>query len=187
MSEVRLIVGLGNPGEEYINTRHNIGFEVIDLLAETFGIKVKKKKFGGRFGELLFEDKKLILLKPESYMNRSGQVVVTAFGFYKLEPSDILVVTDDLALEPGVIRLRRKGSAGGHNGLADIIEKFGSEEFSRLRIGIGRSEWASDIEYVLGKISSEQRPLIDEAVNSAKEAILNWVKSGIDETMNRFN
>jgi len=187
MSEVRLIVGLGNPGEEYVNTRHNIGFEVIDLLAEMFGVKVKKKKFGGRFGELLFEDKKLILLKPESYMNRSGQVVATAFGFYKLEPSDILVITDDMALEPGVIRLRRKGSAGGHNGLADIIEKFGSEEFNRLRIGIGKSEWANDIDYVLGQINAEQRPLIDEAVSNAKKAVISWVKSGIDETMNRFN
>ncbi len=187
MSEVRLIAGLGNVGDEYVNTRHNIGFEVIDLLGRTLGIEIKKRKFGGRFGEVFFEGKKLILLKPQRFMNRSGQVVATVLGFYKLELPDLLVVTDDMALEPGTIRMRRKGSAGGHNGLADIIEKLGSEEFCRLRVGIGKAEQMNDIDYVLGRISEQQRPLLDGAVEKAKEAVLSWVNSDVDETMNRFN
>ena len=122
MSDIKLIVGLGNPGKEYDNTRHNVGFEVIDELAKRLFVDVKQKKFGSLFAQTEFEGKKLILLKPQTYMNRSGQAVATAKGFYKLDDADILVVVDDTALEPGVIRVRAKGSAGGHNGLRDIIQ-----------------------------------------------------------------
>jgi len=129
---VKMVVGLGNPGEEYVDTRHNVGFRVIDSLAETLIIDVRKKKFGACLGSGEFADKKLILLKPMRFMNCSGEVVTTAAGFYKLVLSNLLVVTDDMALPPGRVRMRMKGSAGGHNGLADVIEKLGTENISRL-------------------------------------------------------
>jgi PTH1 family peptidyl-tRNA hydrolase len=118
MDDMKMIVGLGNPGDEYADTRHNTGFKVIDALAETVGVKVKRRKFGARFKLCEFAGKKLILLKPWQFMNRSGQAVATAMGFYKLHAEKLMVVTDDMDLEPGRIRVRAKGSAGGHNGLA---------------------------------------------------------------------
>ena len=186
MSEVRMVVGLGNPGDEYVGTRHNLGFRVIDSLAEQLKLDCRKKKFSGVFGSGEYEDKKLILLKPWLYMNRSGHVVATAAGFYKLELENLLVVTDDLALEPGVIRVRMKGSSGGHNGLGDIIEKLGTTEFGRLRIGIGQSR-GDDVGYVLGRPSEDERPLLDDAVDAARKAVLCWIENGIEMTMNRFN
>ena len=137
MGQMKMVVGLGNPGEEYADTRHNIGFKVIDSLAKALAIDVRKRKFGARVGLGEFGDKKLILLKPWQFMNRSGEAVAKAVGFYKLPLSELLVVTDDMALEPGRIRIRAKGSAGGHKGLADIIEKLGTNQFGRLRVGIG--------------------------------------------------
>jgi PTH1 family peptidyl-tRNA hydrolase len=187
MSETKMIVGLGNPGEEYVGTRHNVGFMVVDLLAEKLGIEVRKKSFGGCYGAGELFEKKLILLKPMQYMNRSGQVVVTVAGFYKLTISDLLVITDDMALEPGMIRIRSKGSDGGHNGLADIIEKLGTQEVNRLRVGIGRSGRMTDIDYVLGKITANERPLLEEAIELSREAAVCWVGSGVEEAMNRFN
>jgi PTH1 family peptidyl-tRNA hydrolase len=149
MGDMKMIVGLGNPGEEYTDTRHNTGFKVIDLLAEALGIDVRKKKFGSRFGMGELANEKLILLKPWQFMNLSGQAVATATGFYRLEANNLLVVTDDMDLETGRIRLRPKGSAGGHNGLADIIDKLGTNDFARCRIGIGRSERQEAVDYVL--------------------------------------
>ncbi|UCE99094.1 MAG: aminoacyl-tRNA hydrolase [Planctomycetota bacterium] len=182
-----MVVGLGNPGREYVDTRHNAGFRLIDLLAETLGIEVKKRKFGASLGQGEFAGKKLILLKPMRYMNCSGQVVATAVGFYRLALGDLLVISDDLALEPGRIKIRTRGSAGGHNGLADVIEKLGTEDVSRLRIGIGQcgSEAAED--YVLDGPSEAERPLLDEAISRAREAVLCWVQQGIEAAMNNFN
>ncbi len=151
MAETKMVVGLGNPGDEYVDTRHNIGFRVIDSLAAALKIEVRKRKFGARFGEGEFSDKKLILLKPWQFMNRSGQAVATAMGFYKFDVAEMFVITDDMDLEPGRIRVRSKGSAGGHNGLADIIEKLGTNEFSRCRIGIGPSGREDAVDYVLNK------------------------------------
>lgn len=185
-----MVVGLGNPGDEYADTRHNTGFRVIDALAEKLDIEVKQRKFGARFGAGEFSGKKLILLKPWTYMNRSGQSVATAVGFYKLDLNDLLVVTDDLALEPGRIRLRAKGSAGGHNGLADIIEKLGTNEFARCRIGIGsvgEDVRQNQVDYVLGEPTEEQKKLLDEAVKKAKDAVLCWVEFDIQAAMNKFN
>ena len=189
MSDIRMVVGLGNPGDKYVNTRHNTGFMVIDAIAKTLNIDVKKRKFGARLGVGEFSDKKLILLKPWEYMNKSGQAVATAVGFYKLAITDIIVVTDDLALEPGRIRLRFKGSAGGHNGLTDIINKLGTNGFSRCRVGIGTEDGfrQDQVDYVLGKPSAKQKVLIDEAVEKARDAILCWVESNIDTAMNKFN
>lgn len=182
-----MVVGLGNPGDKYADTRHNTGFIIIDALAGTLDIEVKQRKFGARFGTGEFSDKKLILLKPWTYMNRSGQAVATAIGFYKLDLRDLLVVTDDLALEPGRIRLRSKGSAGGHNGLADIIDKLGTNEFARCRVGIGSEIQKSQVDYVLGRPTEAQKPLLVGAVEKAKNAVLCWIEHDIDAAMNKFN
>lgn len=187
MSEVKMVVGLGNPGSDYVNTRHNTGFRVIDSLAEALRIETKQKKFGARFGLGEFADKKLILLKPWQFMNRSGHAVATAFGFYKLGAGDLLVVTDDMDLEPGSIRIRAKGSAGGHNGLSDIIEKLGTSEFGRLRVGIGRSDKETDVDYVLNRPNDAEKRVLDEAIEKAHEAVICWMEHGIDATMNNFN
>ena len=186
-SDVLMIVGLGNPGKEYERTRHNIGFDVIDAFARQYGIEVKKKKFGGLVGDGMVGCKKVLLVKPQKYMNLSGQVVATAVGFYRLSIDNIIVVTDDMALEPGRIRLRSKGSAGGHNGLSDIKNKLASRDFARLRVGIGRNEYIAARDYVLGKPTSEEKELIDDAVKRAKEALFCWVNEGIEPAMNKYN
>lgn len=187
MDEIKLIAGLGNPGQEFDGTRHNIGFEVIDKLADKFGAELNKGKFGAVFGQTVLEDKKLILLKPLKYMNNSGQVIATAAGFYKLGPLQILVITDDMALEPGTIRLRASGSAGGHNGLADIVEKLGTVDFPRLRIGIGEKGPVVGRDYVLSKPDAAERELLNKAVEQAVQAVICWVEQGIDATMTKFN
>jgi PTH1 family peptidyl-tRNA hydrolase len=187
MAEIKMVVGLGNPGKNYAATRHNIGFRVINLLAETLKIEIRKRKFGARFGQGRLADKNLILFKPWQFVNQSGQAVATAMGFYKLALSDLLVIIDDMALPPGRIRLRAKGSAGGHNGLADIIEKLGSENVARLRIGIGRSSRQVDYDYVLDKPTNQEKPLLDEAIQKARDAATCWIQYGIQTTMNKFN
>ncbi|MHC4323060.1 MAG: aminoacyl-tRNA hydrolase [Planctomycetota bacterium] len=187
MDDMRMIVGLGNPGKEYADTRHNTGFKVIDSLAETIGINVRKRKFGARFESGEFADKKLILLKPWQFMNRSGQAVATAMGFFKLNIGELIVVTDDMDLEPGRIRVRAKGSAGGHNGLADIIEKLGKIEFARCRVGIGRSAGVDTVGYVLNKPAKDQQPLLATAIERARDAVLCWIEYGIETAMNKFN
>lgn len=184
---VNIVVGLGNPGDEYVNTRHNIGFKVIDSLAELLKIDVRKRKFGARFGIGEFSDKKLILLKPWRYMNRSGLPVATAVGFYKLDLTDLLVVTDDMALPPGKIRIRSGGSAGGHKGLADVIKMLGTENFGRLRIGIGQSQNQDAVDFVLDKPAKQDSVLLDEAIQRAKQAVLSWMENGIEAAMNMFN
>jgi PTH1 family peptidyl-tRNA hydrolase len=182
-----MVVGLGNPGREYVDTRHNIGFRIIDSLAETLKIDVKKKKFNACLGAGEFADKKLILLKPMQFMNCSGQAVAAAAGFYKLALSNLLVVADDMALPVGKIRVRMKGSAGGHNGLADVIEKLGTDNVSRLRVGIGQSDEGIARDYVLGKPAEADRPLLEKAIAKAREAVLCWIENGIRATMNKFN
>ena len=184
---MKMIVGLGNPGDEYADTRHNMGFKVIDLLAEALRIDTRKKKFGARFGSGKYANEKLILLKPWQFMNLSGQAVATAMGFYKLSFSDLIVVTDDMDLRAGRIRLRPKGSAGGHNGLADIIDKLRTDEFARCRIGIGRSDSEEAVDYVLDKPLEEEKPLLAEAIERARDALLCWIDYGIETAMNKFN
>jgi PTH1 family peptidyl-tRNA hydrolase len=187
MAELKVIVGLGNPGKEYAQTRHNIGFLVIDAIAKALDVKVKKRKFGALFGQADFQDKKLILLKPQSFMNRSGHVVATAAGFYKIPLQNLIVVFDDMALDVGRLRLRSKGSAGGHNGLADIIDKLATEEFSRLRLGIGSDIRESTVDFVLDEPDADEQPILERAVDSAKDALLHWVSYGIESAMNEFN
>jgi PTH1 family peptidyl-tRNA hydrolase len=187
MGDMKMVVGLGNPGNEYIDTRHNTGFRVIDLLAEALEVEVRKRKFGARFGSGEFADKKLILLKPWQFMNRSGQAVATAVGFYKLSTSNLFVVTDDMDLEPGRIRIRAKGSAGGHKGLADIIEKLGTNEFVRCRVGIGRDVEQEAVDYVLHRPKGPEEPLLATAIERAKDAVFCWIEHGVEAAMNRFN
>ena len=182
-----MIVGLGNPGDEYAQTRHNAGFRVVDLLAETLGIDVKQKKFGSLFCSVEYKGKKLILLKPWNYMNRSGQAVATAVGFYKVELSNLLVISDDLAIDVGRIRIRSKGSAGGQKGLADVLSKVGTENVARLRIGIGSDARMLAEDYVLKKPRKEERPLIDKAIARAMEAVFCWVDDGVESAMNKYN
>lgn len=187
MAELKLVVGLGNPGPEYAETRHNLGFKVIEALDDALGIAVKKQKFGARVGEGPYKSWKVMLMKPWQYMNRSGQAVATAVGFYKLDLDDVIVITDDTALETGQIRLRSKGSAGGHNGLGDIIEKLGSNEFARCRVGVGRCASAMAVDYVLGRPMADEKILLNDAIARARDAVLCWLEHGIDKTMNEFN
>jgi PTH1 family peptidyl-tRNA hydrolase len=186
-ASMKLIVGLGNPDNKYDQTRHNVGFMVVDALAERFGATVRRKKFNALTEEIHAEDTKLLLLKPQQYMNLSGHAVATAAGFYKLSPADILVVTDDMALDVGRVRLRAKGSAGGHNGLKDIIARLGSEDFGRLRVGIGNSGRMDAAAYVLSRFSADEREVIDRAVRTAADAIGCWLRDGIDLAMTRYN
>lgn len=187
MAEVRLVVGLGNPGPEYAETRHNLGFKVIEALEDALGIEVKHRKFKARIGERLIGGMKVILMKPWMFMNRSGESVAAAAGFYKLDMRDLMVIVDDRALEPGAVRIRAKGSAGGHNGLADIVEKLGSNEFPRCRVGIGQCSGVEAVGYVLGRPAPEERPLLNQAILKSRDAVLHWLRFGLDKTMNEFN
>jgi len=185
--EIKMVVGLGNPGRAYADTRHNAGFRVIDSVAEALNIEVKKRKFGAFLGVGEFAEKKLVLLKPRRFMNLSGQVVAKAAAFYKIGLGDLLVISDDMALSPGRIRLRSKGSAGGQKGLADVIERLGTENISRLRIGIGKSTEEPAVDYVLDEPTEAEKTLLDEGIERAREAVLCWVEYGIEAAMNKFN
>jgi PTH1 family peptidyl-tRNA hydrolase len=186
-ASMKLIAGLGNPGSKYDQTRHNVGFMVVDAFAERFGAKVRRKKFNALIEEVHAEGTRLLLMKPLQYMNRSGHAIVTAAGFYKLTSADVLVVTDDMALDVGRLRMRAKGSAGGHNGLKDIIARLGSDDFARLRVGIGDSGRMDAADYVLSRFSAEERDGIDAAVQTAVDAICCWLADGIDTAMTRYN
>jgi len=182
---MHLIVGLGNPGREYVATRHNIGFEVIDRLAKS---KFDGLAMDGATTAADGQSLKLLLLKPTTYMNVSGRSVQAAMAFYQLSPADVMIVLDDLALPSGRIRLRPGGSNGGHNGLRDIERALATTEYPRLRLGIDvPPPRVPGRDYVLGRFSDEQRKLIDPAVDRAASAILCWAESGIQTAMNRFN
>jgi len=184
---MKLIVGLGNPGSQYRRSRHNLGFEVVNLLEQQWAINVNRQKFQGRFGSGMVGGQQIALLKPETFMNRSGGSVVEAVTFYKLTPNDIIVVLDDMDLELGQLRLRQRGSAGGHNGLKDIIAKLGDDGFARLRIGIGTASENAAVNHVLGSFSPEETPIVEAACRRAVEAVECWVRLGIDKAMNRYN
>ena len=196
---MKLIVGLGNPGREYVATRHNIGFEVIDKLAARLGWtagdfdRLARSKFDGLALDGAYTlpgggSEKLLLLKPTTYMNLSGRSVQAAMAFYQLTPADVMIVLDDLALPCGKIRLRPGGSTGGHNGLKDIERALGTSDYPRLRLGIDPPPpRVPGKDYVLGRFSEEQRGRIDPAIDRAGAAILVWVEKGIESAMNLFN
>lgn len=186
---MKLIVGLGNPGTQYDRTRHNVGFDVLDRLARRYASgAIARSRFHGAVVEARVQNESALLLKPLTYMNRSGQAVSEAVRFYKLDPaSDLLVIVDDVALPCGTIRLRPEGGAGGHNGLIDIEQKLSSGAYARLRIGIDRPESTPQAAYVLGRFRPDQLELVEPALNDAADAAACWVMHGITEAMNRYN
>lgn len=181
-----LIVGLGNPGREYQYTRHNVGFMVLDLLADKLATDINKVKFKGLLGQTNFDNKKLFLLKPQTYMNLSGQSVVDAVNFYKIPTENIIVIYDDMDLPVGRLRIRPEGSSGGHRGMESIIYQLSTDKFPRIRVGIGRPE-GDTVNHVLGKFSEHETEKMKAVLMAACEAALTIVKSGVNEAMNKFN
>jgi peptidyl-tRNA hydrolase, PTH1 family len=182
--QIRLIAGLGNPGREYEQTRHNIGFLVVDRLAAQFGSTWEKST---KWGAILAKCGQVILVKPMTYMNRSGEPLGAIGQFYKIEPPEILIVLDDLALPPGRLRLRARGGAGGHNGLESILAQFGTEEIPRLRIGIGAPPRDGSVDYVLSRFFDEEKTLVASAIDRAAEALKWAIDKGLVSAMNNFN
>ena len=184
---MKLIVGLGNPGKKYEGTRHNMGFMAIDLLSDQARIDVDKEVFHGLMGRGKIFNEDVILFKPTTFMNLSGTAVQEVIHYFKIELEDVVVVFDDMALEPGKIRLRKEGSSGGHKGMQNIIDCLSSEQIKRIRIGIGEpGEW-DNVDYVLSKPLKDEKPLIDEAIENATDALKEMLKSDFDRAMNKFN
>jgi peptidyl-tRNA hydrolase, PTH1 family len=185
---LRLIVGLGNPGKQYEDTRHNIGFKVIDKLIENWDIDLNEAKFNGLFGKGMVNGEKIILLKPMTFMNLSGEAVAPLMNYYNISSENLLIIYDELDLPPGKIRLRFKGSAGGHNGVKSIIKLIGTQEFNRIRIGIGRPKPGIEVtEHVLGKFTREETPVIEEMINKSAQACETWLEKPFLEVMNIYN
>lgn len=184
-----LVVGLGNPGSKYWNTRHNVGFAALDALAEKLGAKVDRVKFQGLTGQAEWQGHKLILLKPTTYMNLSGQAVQAAARFYKIPPERTLVMFDDISLDPGRLRVRKNGSAGGHNGVKSIISCIGSQEFPRVKIGVGAKPHPDyDLaDWVLSTFPLDQRDAMDDTYKRAAEAALLIITQGTEAAANRYN
>lgn len=190
---MRLVVGLGNPGRRYRGTRHNVGFRVLRELCRRWQVETGRRAFGGTVYEARparpgGPAQRVLMLAPETYMNRSGEAVQALRAFYKADPADLLVVLDDYALPLGRIRLRAKGSPGGHNGLADVLQRVGTDEVPRLRIGIGSPPPGQDtVGFVLTRFGPEEEPEIEAAVRQAAEAVEDWTFEGITPVMNRYN
>lgn len=184
-----IIVGLGNPGMEYDKTRHNAGFAVLDRLAEQLGISIERMRFKGKTAEAVIGGRRCLLLKPSTYMNNSGESIVQAMSFYKLDISQIIVVCDDISLDPGKLRIRRKGSHGGHNGLRSICELTGSDDFQRIKIGVGKKPHPDyDLaKWVLGKFGKEEAAEMKKSAENACRCIELMVQGKTDEAMNKFN
>ena len=183
-----LIVGLGNPEEDYSKTRHNMGFNAINKLAKQVGIEVNKKKFKGLYGTGIIENEKVILLKPQTYMNLSGESIREIIDFYKIKPEEIIVIYDDMDIEPGIIKIRKQGGAGGHNGMKSVISHLNTQNFARIRVGIGMPQNKEDsISYVIGAMKKQDEEILELATDKAKDAILEIIKNGIDKAMNKFN
>lgn len=181
-----LIVGLGNIGLQYEHTRHNVGFDVVDLISYKYNIAVNREKFKGVYGEGRISDEKVILLKPSTYMNLSGESVWQIVKFYKIPNENIIVIYDDISLDIGRLRIRSHGSAGGHNGIKNIIANLGSEVFPRIKVGVGQPD-RDLVSHVLGKFSDEQREKVEKTFDAGVEAVECIICNGITEAMNRFN
>lgn len=184
-----LIVGLGNPGKQYENTRHNVGFDAIDVLVDEYRIPSSGKQHKAMYGKGVIEGQKVILAKPLTYMNLSGEAVRAMVDYYKIDPeTELLVIFDDISLAPGNIRIRKKGSAGGHNGIKSIITHLGTQNFQRIKVGVGEKPKNWDLaDYVLGAFSKDDRKLIDEALERSAKAAALIVQGEIDEAMNLYN
>ena len=185
---MKLIVGLGNPGSQYERTRHNIGFMVIDCLAERWNIKMNQSKFNGLYGTGTVNGEKVVLLKPLTYMNLSGEAIAPLARFYKIDIKDIAVIYDDLDLPKGKIRLRQKGSAGGHNGMKSTIQQLGGDGFNRIRVGIGRPEGRIPVpDYVLTNFKDDEWDVMKGAIESSVKACDQWLSEPFLKVMNSFN
>ncbi|MDO4339827.1 MAG: aminoacyl-tRNA hydrolase [Eubacteriales bacterium] len=184
-----LIVGLGNPGRQYEGTRHNMGFDTIDYLIEKHGIPQSGVKFNAIYGKGIIGGEKVILMKPLSFMNLSGGPVQEMAGYFKIDPeNEMIVVYDDIDLEPGQLRIRKQGSAGGHNGIKDIIRRLGTQKFLRVKVGVGAKPKGWDLaDYVLGRFPGSDRKLIDEAIQRAGDAVEKIIADGADAAMNEYN
>ena len=183
---IKLIAGLGNPGDKYKNTRHNIGFDVIDILAERLNISWSDK-YDGDFAEIKYNNEKLFLLKPYTFMNLSGKSVAAAANFYKIAYQDILIIHDEMNIPYNTLKLRHNGSAGGHNGLKSIIECLGSQDFPRLKMGIGRDNSKDTISYVLGKYKPEETALYSDFLNKGADAVITVLNNGLQKAMSVYN
>ena len=187
MSGLKVIVGLGNPGRQYHGTRHNVGFAVVDLLAESPHAGRFQSRFQAQVAELVEENLKILLVKPETFMNLSGRSVRQLLDFYQLPAEELLVVCDDINLPLGKLRARARGTHGGHNGLRDIQNHLGTIEYARLRLGVGAPPEEGAVDYVLGRFRSSERDVINEAIRTAAQAVIVWANRGIDACMNEFN
>lgn len=181
-----LVVGLGNPGKEYEGTRHNIGFEAIDYLSDKYNIELNREKFKGVFGEGFIKGKKVILLKPTTYMNLSGESIREVVNFYKISNEEIIVIYDDISLEVGRIRIREKGSHGGHNGIKSIIANLGTDVFPRVKIGVGAPK-GNLVSHVLGKFSDEEVEILRESIKASSDATSIIISNNTKEAMNKLN
>jgi PTH1 family peptidyl-tRNA hydrolase len=181
-----LIVGLGNPGLEYRHTRHNVGFDILDLVADKYNISVNRTKFKGVCGDGFIAGEKVLLLKPSTYMNLSGESLVEAANFYKIPRENIIVIYDDISLAVGRMRIRPDGSAGGHNGIKNIILHLSSEVFPRIRVGVGQPQ-SGLIPHVLGHFPKEERELLEKLFPAAIEATETIIRDGVTEAMNKYN
>lgn len=188
-ADIWLIAGLGNPGLQYEKTRHNAGFMAADKIAEKYGVQFTKRKFDSVYGEFTLGKTKVLLLKPQTYMNNSGSAISAAAKFYKIPTDRIIIMFDDISLDVGKLRMRRKGSHGGHNGIKDIIELMGTDEIMRIKIGVGeRTNRDYDLkDWVLGKIPAEALPEFEKALDRAADAAAEIIQNGIDSAMNRYN
>lgn len=185
---VKIVAGLGNPGARYKHTRHNLGFEVLDLVAERLGVQIDREKSRGLIAEARHGSEKLLLVKPLTYMNRSGDCLAALARNRVDTPENVLTVVDDINLPLGRVRIRRGGSAGGHNGLESIIERLGSRDFPRLRLGVGQERRDRDLaDFVLAKFHPDEWPAVREVTALAADAVLYWVEHGVEQAMNQFN
>ena len=184
---MKLIVGLGNFGKEYKNTRHNVGFMVLDYYAKKNSLSIDKKKFKGLYTEVLINNEKVILLEPQTYMNLSGECVRDFILYFHIDIKDMLVIYDDMDLDIGTLRLREKGSAGGHNGIKNIIEHLKTNEFKRVRVGISKDKYKNVIDYVLGKFDNESKKVIDEKIEKISYIIDDFVKYDFNKLMSMYN
>lgn len=183
-----IIAGLGNPTKEYDKTRHNVGFAVIDQLADRYGIDASERKHRAFCGKGVIEGQKVLLVKPQTFMNLSGESLRSAMDYYKALPEELIVIYDDISLPPGQLRIRLKGSAGGHNGIKNIIAHLGTQEFPRIKVGVGEKPPRMDLkDYVLSRFSKGEQELMEEAFREAAQAVAMMISDGADRAMNHFN
>ncbi len=186
---MKVVLGIGNPGREYAATRHNVGFRVIDRVAASLAVEVRKRKFKGLLGEGSSGGERVLLVKPQTFVNLSGECARAVLDYFGAEVDSLLVVTDDVNLSLGRLRCRSGGSSGGHNGLESMVQHLGTRDFARLRVGVGRPETEAGelADHVLGRFSEQERQAADQAESRAADAVLVWARSGIEECQNRFN